>query len=67
MQTKPRYLGQSSDLRTGRWKITCPVCGNEFEPQTTRLSWQNLQCPRKKCGAEMTAYYNEEPPVVKLN
>jgi peptide subunit release factor 1 (eRF1) len=61
-----RLLGLSSDHRTNRWEITCPKCGNAFSPQTTRLSTQWMECPKRKCGAEMEADYNAEPPKVHL-
>jgi phage terminase large subunit GpA-like protein len=58
--SKLKYLGESRDGRTNRWRIECPKCGNQFEPQTTRLAWQNLTCPGRKCNAEIYVNYNEE-------
>jgi phage terminase large subunit GpA-like protein len=66
METTPRVIGLSRDNRTQRWLVTCPRCGHVFEPQTTRLSWQDMDCPKTKCGARMMADYNAEPPTVKL-
>lgn len=65
-ETVARFIGASSDGRTNRWQVTCPACGNQFSPQTTRMSTQELDCPKNKCGASMAAYYNEEPAVVRL-
>lgn len=56
--TAPIYLGHSSDLRTNRWRITCPACGKTFEPQTTMFAQQSLQCPAARCGKHMRADYN---------
>ena len=58
--TIPYFKGISSDMRTGRWGITCPKCRCIFEPKTTMLSTQELTCPNRKCGAEMIARYNDE-------
>ena len=58
--TVPKYLGASSDLRTGRWEVTCPKCGTVFKPNTTKFARQHLECPRMKCMAEMIADYNND-------
>lgn len=58
-----RFLGASSDFRTNRWSVSC-ICGKQFEPSTTRLSTQTINCPR--CGVEMFANYNAEPAEIKL-
>jgi rRNA maturation endonuclease Nob1 len=58
--TKPQILGLSSDLRTNRWRITCPACGKTFEPQTTMFNQQSLQCPSGRCGKQMVADYGRE-------
>ena len=65
MTTEPRYLGESRDSRTNRWRITCPVCSHAFEPETTMRSTQHVICPGRKCGRELVADYNAEPPVVR--
>jgi phage terminase large subunit GpA-like protein len=62
--TVPIYAGRSSDYRTNRWRVVCPNCGREFNPQTTLMSKQGLTCPFPKCAAEMHADYNNG--VVKL-
>lgn len=54
--TKPKYLGDSRDGRTNRWRVTCPTCRHEFEPLTTRLATQSLIC--EKCEALLQANYN---------
>lgn len=64
MQTTPRVLGWSRDQRTQRWMITCPGCQKEFEPITTRLAHQMVDCP--KCGVEIGVDYNSEPPTAKF-
>lgn len=64
--TPPRCLGLSRDGRTNRWEITCPKCGKVFEPRTTMLATQSMECPKRSCGAEMVANYNSEPPTVWL-
>jgi peptide subunit release factor 1 (eRF1) len=61
-----RLLGLSNDHRANRWEITCPKCGNTFSPQTTRLATQWMECPKRKCAAEMEANYNAEPPTVRI-
>jgi len=58
--TKPHYICASRDGRTNRWRITCPKCGEQFEPLTTRFSTQGLDCPAKKCHAHMLVDYNNE-------
>lgn len=63
--TKPQYLGPSSDLRTNRWRITCPACAKTFDPQTTMFRQQSLQCPHRRCGKQMIADYERE--LVTLN
>lgn len=63
--TTPRVLGLSTDGRTNRWQVSCPVCGKEFIPVTTRCSTQQLTCPNPRCRAELLANYNAEPPVVE--
>lgn len=62
--TVPIFAGRSSDHHTNRWRIVCPNCGKEFNPQTTFMSKQELTCPFPRCGAEMLADYNKD--VVKL-
>jgi hypothetical protein len=64
--TIARCIGSSYDGRTNKWRVTCPACMYAFEPQTTRLATQYLQCPKSKCNAEMVANYNAEPPTVTL-
>lgn len=52
------YLGESSDGRTNRWRVY-PSCGHKpFEPGTTRLAHQIVQCPR--CLEEWFADYNNQ-------
>lgn len=62
--TIPKCIGASNDGRTSRWRITCPDCGHLFEPQTTYLATQEVECPGKHCGAWMIARYNDD--VVEL-
>jgi hypothetical protein len=64
--TTPRRLGWSHDYRTNRWSVECPACGKTFEPQTTMLAHQHLTCPARKCGVELSADYNAEPPTVTV-
>ena len=64
LATTPRVLGHSRDGRTQRWMVTCPKCDKQFEPQTTRLSRQSMECP--KCGIPLSADYNAEPPAVRV-
>jgi hypothetical protein len=52
------YLGPSSDLRTNRWRITCPTCGSSFEPPTTMFARQVLECTRPKCKSSLSVDYN---------
>lgn len=56
-----RLVGSSYDLRTNRWRATCRKCKKEYEPQTTMLRWQTLECP--KCGKIDIINYNahDEP------
>jgi hypothetical protein len=61
-----RHLGSSRDQRTNRWQVTCPACERAFEPQTTRLSTQIVQCPASKCKTEMVARYNDNPPTATI-
>lgn len=58
--TVPVALGLSSDLRTNRWRVTCPACKKTFEPSTTMFRQQSLQCPHGRCGKHMVADYNED-------
>lgn len=53
-------LGLSSDHRTGRWRITCPECGKQFEPVTTMRNYQVVSCPIPKCSAELYIDYGRE-------
>lgn len=64
--TVAKFIGESRDGRTNRWRVTCPACGHEFEPPTTRLRYQHMNCSKPKCGREMSTDYNAEPPMVKL-
>jgi phage terminase large subunit GpA-like protein len=64
--TVAKCIGSSHDGRTNRWRVTCPACGHAFEPLTTRLATQHLQCPKPKCNAGMFADYNAEPATVTL-
>lgn len=66
MNTIAQFIGLSSDQRTNRWRVTCPACGNVFEPQTTMSRYQGMICPKAKCGREMRVDYNAEPPTVTL-
>ena len=52
------YLGPSSDLRTNRWRITCPTCGVSFEPPTTMFARQALDCSKLKCKTRLSVDYN---------
>lgn len=53
--TIPRWLGFSNDGRTNRWSVTCPKCGNSFEPRTTMFRKIELDCQKPKCRAELIA------------
>lgn len=64
--TTPRVLGLSRDQRTQRWQVQCPACGNVFVPETTMCSTQSMTCTKAKCGVELHANYNAEPPVVTV-
>lgn len=50
-------VGLSRDLRTNRWKITCKSCNKTFEPATTMLAKQVVECP--KCFNTETINYNK--------
>lgn len=65
--TIPEIIGLSRDYRTQRWRVTCPKCGEQFEPQTTMQSMQSIDCPKAKCHSVMIANYNAEPPTVTLS
>ena len=60
----PMLLGPSSDRRTNRWRVKCISCEKDFEPPTTMRAKQLIDC--QKCGCEMIADYNAEPPTVAL-
>ena len=55
-----QWLGHSSDLRTNRWRITCPRCAKAFEPQTTMFATQVLTCPARQCNASIFVDYNAQ-------
>ena len=55
-----KYSGRSSDYRTNRWKIICPVCGTINEPKTTVFNFQTIDCKKKTCNAAFTVNYNEK-------
>jgi hypothetical protein len=54
------WLGLSSDLRTNRWRVTCPVCDKAFEPQTTMYVAHAVECPVKKCRAPLIVNYDDQ-------
>lgn len=64
LATTPRLLGLSCDGRAQRWMVECPCCKKKFEPRTTRLARQEIDCP--KCGKVLFADYNAEPPTVTV-
>jgi len=53
---KLRFVGLSHDLRTNKWEAKCK-CGKSFNPPTTTLSTQTIECP--KCGKTELVNYNE--------
>ena len=53
---KIHFLGESHDLRTNRWGFKCKKCDRNFEPPTTMLAVQTIQC---KCGVIETVNYNK--------
>lgn len=55
--TTPVYLGHSHDWRTNRWRLTCPSCSHQWEPQTTMFAVHHISCPR--CGKGVVARYND--------
>lgn len=55
-QTIPKYIGPSSDGRTNKWRVTCPLCQAQFEPVTTIKRFQILECPT--CHADLSADWN---------
>lgn len=57
---KVTWLGPSRDHRTSRWKVTCPACGQAFEPSTTMFATQELTCPSTKCRVQLIVNYNAE-------
>lgn len=66
MKTIPKAVGLSSDQRTQRWSVTCPVCSTQFQPPTTRWATQRFECPKGHCRTPLRADYNAEPPVVEV-
>ena len=58
--TKPSWIGPSKDRRTSRWAIECPSCGASFEPRTTMLNIDSLECPKLKCRAAIDVDYNAQ-------
>ena len=50
-----RLIGESSDGRANRWRITCKTCKKHQEPQTTLMRYQRIQCA---CGVAETIDYN---------
>jgi hypothetical protein len=66
VETTPKIIGVSRDLRTNRWRVTCPKCEKAFEPVTTMLSTQTFHCENARCRASLFADYNAAPPVVRL-
>ena len=50
-----RYAGRSHDWRTNVWNVICS-CGKTFQPPTTMLRYQTVQCP--KCGKEARFDWN---------
>lgn len=53
-----RRIGHSTDGRTGRWKVKCPMCQKTFEPRTAMHDYQEITCPGAKCGASIGIIYN---------
>lgn len=66
MSGEIKYIGESADGRTNRWRIECPSCGKSFIPPVTRLAQHEFFCPGRKCLALLLADYNAEPPTVAL-
>lgn len=53
-----RAVARSQDRRTNVWSVS-PPCGHAaFNPQTTMLSTQVVECPR--CGRRAWADYNAD-------
>ena len=55
-----KCVGSSYDKRTNAWRITCPKCGKDFNPPTTMLNFQQVECPKSKCKAMFTIDYNDK-------
>ena len=60
-QTPLTYKGSSSDRRTNKWEVKCPMCGTKFKPMTTLMSESWEECPH--CMIKINCKYNDEPPV----
>jgi hypothetical protein len=60
MESKFRYSfgGNSRDLRTNVWNVTCLKCGKYFTPETTMLATQTIVCPNIKCKETEVVNYN---------
>jgi len=53
------YKGLSRDYRTNEWSFKCKSCKKSFEPATTVMATQTVECP--KCGkGELVNYNNLE-------
>ena len=50
--------GLSRDNRTNKWSVVSKCCKKYFEPDTTMLRVQTLECP--KCGRRNIVDYNEQ-------
>lgn len=61
-ETNVRFLGASSDGRTNKWEIICPVCGKKIIPPTTMLREQAISCEASKqcrnAGTQIVIDYN---------
>lgn len=55
---KVSLAGSSYDLRTNRWRVECKLCKKIYEPKTTMIRWQKLECPN--CGVNEYIDYNQQ-------
>ena len=56
MEFEYKCVGWSSDKKANLWRVMCS-CKKVFNPPTTMLSTQSVECP--KCGKREVVNYNE--------